>query len=71
MWFSTVKEFLEELQHDCGTVWDVPGKTEGHTSGGKPADAQTNAKRTEVVSAVTQRAGDYPAELRTHEKKRG
>jgi hypothetical protein len=54
-----VHQQLIELQHDCGTVWDVPGKTEGHTSGGKPADEQTNAKVTEVVSAVTQFAKVY------------
>lgn len=50
---------LIELQHDCGTVWDMPGKAGASTSKEKPADEQTNARVTEVMSAVAQFAKAY------------
>lgn len=59
-----VHQQLIELQHDCGTVWDVPGKTEAYTAGGKPADVQTNAKVSDVMSTVAQFAKTYGFVLR-------
>lgn len=54
-----VHQQLIELQHDCGTVWDAPEKTEAYTAGGKPADVQTNTRVAEVMSTVAQFAKTY------------